>query len=148
MQLRAVLIAALTAGLLGQANAQRGGGNNGNQPQNQGNAATGNANNNNNNASNNANNAQQGQNAAANSGNNANNANNGQQGNSGNANLCLSQDVISTGSEADGQGAEGSDAGQAASLTSNNNFIDFCQGKTITNGQQSKYPHKADPGKS
>jgi hypothetical protein len=35
-----------------------------------------------------------------------------------------------------GLNANGSEAGQAASLTSTNNFINFCAGKTITNGVQ------------
>lgn len=35
-----------------------------------------------------------------------------------------------------GLGANGTEAGQVASATSTNNFINFCVGKTITNGLQ------------
>jgi hypothetical protein len=48
----------------------------------------------------------------------------------------LDQTLINKGSESDG--LNNATAGTAASLTSNNNFIDFCQGQTITNGQQVK----------
>jgi hypothetical protein len=50
--------------------------------------------------------------------------------------LTLDPSVISTGSEQDGN--QNATAGQSASLTSVNNFINFCAGKTITNGQQIK----------
>jgi hypothetical protein len=46
----------------------------------------------------------------------------------------LDQSVISTGSESDG--LNNATAGTSASLTSNNNFIDFCKSQTITNGKQ------------
>lgn len=44
--------------------------------------------------------------------------------------------MISKGSQSDG--LNNATAGTAASLTSTNNFIDFCKGQTITNGQQVK----------
>ncbi|KAK8227456.1 hypothetical protein HDK77DRAFT_296388 [Phyllosticta capitalensis] len=54
----------------------------------------------------------------------------------GNKDLQLQPDVIQKGSESTGQGASGSDAGQAASDTSDDNFINFCEGDTLTNGAQ------------
>ena len=48
----------------------------------------------------------------------------------------LDPSVINTGSEQNGQ--QNATAGQADSLTSNNNFIGFCAGKTITDGLQIK----------
>jgi len=48
--------------------------------------------------------------------------------------LTLPPELVATGLEQDGQ--ETPTAGQVASLTSKNNFINFCAGKTITNGQQ------------
>lgn len=48
----------------------------------------------------------------------------------------LDSSVLSKGSESDG--LNNATAGTAASLTSNNNFIDFCKGQTITSGQQIK----------
>jgi len=48
--------------------------------------------------------------------------------------LTLDPSVICTGCEQDGQNPPV--AGQKASLTSNNNFINFCVGKTLTNGLQ------------
>ncbi|KAK0713853.1 hypothetical protein B0T26DRAFT_678134 [Lasiosphaeria miniovina] len=44
--------------------------------------------------------------------------------------------VVQAGSGVDGLNSLGVDAGQTASLTSNNNFINFCKGKTLTNGFQ------------
>jgi hypothetical protein len=44
--------------------------------------------------------------------------------------------VLSKGSESDG--LNNATAGTSASLTSTNNFINFCSGQTITNGQQVK----------
>jgi len=52
--------------------------------------------------------------------------------------LTLDADAVQTGSASDGQNALGSDAGQAASATDNANFINFCSGKTLTNGLQQK----------
>lgn len=46
----------------------------------------------------------------------------------------LDASVLSKGSESDG--LNNATAGTSASLTSTNNFINFCAGKTITNGQQ------------
>jgi predicted outer membrane protein len=48
----------------------------------------------------------------------------------------LDPDVIQAGSFTDGSGSLGADAAQAASSTSENNFINFCKGKTLTNGLQ------------
>lgn len=111
MHTQSIFAAVLAYGLLGTVNAQRNGGQQGDGGQQAQASTTADAQN-------------AGQSGSSSSGN-------------GDSNLCLNKDVISTASEADGQGADGSDAGQAASLTSDNNFIGFCQGKTITNGQQS-----------
>lgn len=48
----------------------------------------------------------------------------------------LDKSVINVGSESDG--LKNATNGTSASLTSTNNFINFCKGKTITNGQQIK----------
>lgn len=48
----------------------------------------------------------------------------------------LSPNAIQSGSFNNGQLETGSDPGQAASLTSTNNFINNCAGKTLTNGLQ------------
>jgi len=48
--------------------------------------------------------------------------------------LTLLSTLVETGLKNDGQSPPV--AGQVASLTSNNNFINFCAGKVITNGQQ------------
>jgi hypothetical protein len=50
------------------------------------------------------------------------------------ASLTLDPSVIATGFANDGQDVP--EAGQVASLTSTNNFINFCAGQTITNGKQ------------
>jgi hypothetical protein len=57
-------------------------------------------------------------------------------GNGGGAGLALDQAAVQTGSASSGIGSIGSESGQAASQTSNNNFINFCAGKTLTNGLQ------------
>lgn len=44
------------------------------------------------------------------------------------------QELVATNLAQDGQATP--EAGQVASLTTKNNFINFCSGKTITNGQQ------------
>ncbi|KAH8711186.1 hypothetical protein HC256_008002 [Beauveria bassiana] len=68
-------------------------------------------------------------------GNNGNGNNRGDNGNNGgNGNLQLDPKVLQKGSFFDGDNP-GSDE-QAASAVSNNNFINFCQGKTLTNGAQ------------
>lgn len=82
--------------------------------------------------------------AAANGAQGGNGGNNG--GNGGNngdpqTSLTLINSVIATGFAQNGQGAAGSAAGQVASLTSKNNFINFCAtvpNLPITNGQQIK----------
>lgn len=56
--------------------------------------------------------------------------------NNGGSDTTLSPQAIQSGSFNDGQLETGSDAGQAASLTSQNNFINNCVGKTLTNGLQ------------
>ncbi|KAI1245790.1 Pathogenicity cluster 5 protein d [Eutypa lata] len=65
---------------------------------------------------------------------NGNNNNNG--GNNG-GNQCLDQNVIATGSAQDGT-AQSDDPDEAASLTDDANFINFCSGQTITNGLQNE----------
>lgn len=83
--------------------------------------------------------------------NNQNNGNNGQgagnQNNAGNGgaaggadpNLTLDPAVIATGFAQDGQSDPNAGPGQVPSLTSTNNFINFCKDKgTITNGKQVK----------
>jgi len=54
----------------------------------------------------------------------------------GSSGTALSADAIQTGSFVDGSEASGSEAGQAASQISQNNFINNCAGKTLTNGLQ------------
>lgn len=55
----------------------------------------------------------------------------------GNADLTLDPTVVQTGSAQDGSKAIGAaEVGQALSTTSDNNFINFCKGKTLTNGLQ------------
>lgn len=69
-----------------------------------------------------------------NGGNQGNNANQG----GGNAadSTTLSQNAIQSGSFSDGSQGLGAEDGQAASQTSQNNFINECAGKTLTNGLQ------------
>lgn len=51
--------------------------------------------------------------------------------------LTLAQDAIASGSFSDGlTGIGGNEASEAASATSQNNFINFCEGETLTNGLQ------------
>jgi len=50
--------------------------------------------------------------------------------------LTLDAAAVQTGSFSDGLGSIGSEAGEAESQTSQNNFINFCSGKTLTNGLQ------------
>src|SRR5271168_3466261 len=50
--------------------------------------------------------------------------------------LTLDADVVQTGSFVDGSASIGAEAGQAKSQTSRDNFINFCSGKTLTNGLQ------------
>ncbi|KAI0318731.1 hypothetical protein OF83DRAFT_913987 [Amylostereum chailletii] len=86
-------------------------------------------------------------NGGGSSGNNNGNSSGNNTGSSGSSNsgdqsqtsLTLDSSVIATGFEKDGQQVP--TAGQVASLTSSNNFINFCKtvsGKPITNGQQVK----------
>lgn len=70
----------------------------------------------------------------ANAGNGQNNAGNG--GNNAAGANCLNPDVISK--NANNDGLQNAEAGQAASATDANNFINFCAGKTITDGLQVK----------
>jgi hypothetical protein len=53
-----------------------------------------------------------------------------------NNNPTLDPEVIQQGSSTDGSDSLGADAAQAPSLTSQNNFINFCKGQTLTNGLQ------------
>lgn len=48
----------------------------------------------------------------------------------------LSENAIQSGSFSDGSEGLGAEDGQAASQTSQNNFINECAGKTLTNGLQ------------
>jgi hypothetical protein len=70
--------------------------------------------------------------------NNATGANNNAGGGGAQTSLTLNPAVLATGFESNGQ--ENATAGQVASLTSSNNFINFCLtvNKPITNGQQIK----------
>lgn len=84
--------------------------------------------------------AQNGNNGGGNN-NGGNQGNNGQnQGNQGGGNnadsTTLSENAIQTGSFSDGSAGLGAEDGQAASATSQNNFINECAGKTLTNGLQ------------
>ncbi|KAJ4303575.1 hypothetical protein N0V90_002474 [Kalmusia sp. IMI 367209] len=82
-------------------------------------------------------NAQNGQNQGNNNANNGqNNAGNNAGNNAANGANCLDPTVIST--NANNDGLADAEAGQAASATDANNFINFCKGKTITNGLQVK----------
>jgi hypothetical protein len=56
--------------------------------------------------------------------------------NAGADSTTLSANAIQSGSFNDGQEETGAEAGEAASLTSQNNFINNCAGKTLTNGLQ------------
>ncbi|KAL5495725.1 hypothetical protein ACEPAI_1189 [Sanghuangporus weigelae] len=118
-----------------------GGGNNNNNNGNNGNNGNNNANNNNNNGATGTDTASAA--AAASSAATANNANNNNNNGNNNANNGNAQDsttldpsVIATGFADDGQATPAD--GQVASLTSTNNFINFCLtvNKPITNGQQ------------
>ncbi|KAL9627766.1 MAG: hypothetical protein Q9204_006347, partial [Flavoplaca sp. TL-2023a] len=64
--------------------------------------------------------------------------NNNGGGGGGGAQLTLNADNVQDASAKDGQdqGEEGVKAGQAASATDEANFINFCTGKTLTNGAQ------------
>ncbi|KAI1641447.1 hypothetical protein F4809DRAFT_636733 [Biscogniauxia mediterranea] len=68
--------------------------------------------------------------------NNNNNQNNNNNNNNAQASLTLDANAVQTGSQSDGNpdAAEG----EAASQTDNANFINFCSGKTLTNGLQQK----------
>ena len=57
-------------------------------------------------------------------------------GNSGSTGTTLSANAIQSGSFNDGSVETGAEVGQALSLTSQNNFINNCAGKTLTNGLQ------------
>lgn len=63
-------------------------------------------------------------------------AQNNNGGNNNDASLTLSQNAVQTGSFLDGGDGLGAEDGQALSQTSKNNFINFCAGKTLTNGLQ------------
>lgn len=71
--------------------------------------------------------------AGGNGGGNANAGGNG----GGNGALALDPANVQTGSQSDGQD-DTAEAGQAAALTDNANFINFCSGQTLTNGLQVK----------
>jgi hypothetical protein len=63
------------------------------------------------------------------------NAATGTTGNGGTG-LTLDAAAVQSGSFVDGSQSIGAEAGQAKSQTSQNNFINFCSGKTLTNGLQ------------
>ena len=73
-----------------------------------------------------------------NAGNNNAGNNNGGNNNAGgaDASLTLEADLVNTGSQVDGGAGGVAAPGQALSKTSNNNFINNCAGKTLTNGLQ------------
>ena len=52
------------------------------------------------------------------------------------ASLSLDPAAVQSGSFVDGSTSIGAEAGQAKSQISQNNFINFCAGKTLTNGLQ------------
>ncbi|KAM3498245.1 hypothetical protein MY10362_008425 [Beauveria mimosiformis] len=105
---------------------QRQGGQNGNNGGFNGGNGGFNGGNGGNNGGNNGNN---GNNRGNNGNNRGNNGNNG-----GNGNLQLDPNVLQQASFNDGDNPGSNE--QAASAVSNNNFINFCQGKTLTNGAQ------------
>jgi len=74
-------------------------------------------------------------NAAKGSANNNNNAN-ANTGKNNNGGATLNPNVIQTGSDQTGQAGNAVEAGQVNSLTDPNDFINFCAGKTLTNGTQ------------
>lgn len=96
-----------------------------------------NNNNNNNGQGNNGNNGNNnGNNGGNNGNNNGNNGANGAQNQGANPTVLL-PNAIQTGSFFDGQAALGADpAVQAKSTIDQGNFINFCAGKTLTNGLQ------------
>jgi hypothetical protein len=57
-------------------------------------------------------------------------------GSTGGSGLTLDADAVQSGSFVNGLDSIGAEAGQAASQTSQDNFINFCSGKTLTNGLQ------------
>lgn len=57
--------------------------------------------------------------------------------NNNNNQLALNPNNVQTGSQSNGLG-NGAQPGQTASATDNANFINFCEGKTLTNGLQQK----------
>jgi transcription initiation factor TFIID subunit 15 len=87
------------------------------------------------------NNGQNGQNQGQNNGqngqNNNNGGNNGGNNNGGGGNLALNPANVQKNSASTGQ-EQGAEKGQAASATDNANFINFCTGKTLTNGLQTR----------
>lgn len=50
--------------------------------------------------------------------------------------LTLDSSAVQSGSFVDGSTSIGAESGQALSQTSQDNFINFCAGKTLTNGLQ------------
>ncbi|CAP67810.1 uncharacterized protein PODANS_1_16920 [Podospora anserina S mat+] len=95
-------------------------------------------NNNNNNGQNNNGQNNNGQNNNGQNNNNNNNNNNNGGNNNQASETCLAAAALQTGSQSTGQnGAQAAD-GQVNSATDNANFINFCQGKTLTNGLQNR----------
>ncbi|KAI0835393.1 hypothetical protein F5Y06DRAFT_299538 [Hypoxylon sp. FL0890] len=69
-------------------------------------------------------------------GNNNNNQNNNGGNNNAQASLTLDANAVQTGSQSNGD--PDASEGESASATDNANFINFCSGKTLTNGLQNK----------
>ena len=82
--------------------------------------------------------AQNGNGGGGNNGGNQGNNGGNQGGGGGNDadSTTLSDNAIQTGSFSDGSEGLGAEDGQALSQTSQNNFINECAGKTLTNGLQ------------
>ncbi|KAK8044894.1 hypothetical protein PG993_004918 [Apiospora rasikravindrae] len=111
------------------------------QNNNNGNNNNNNNNNGNNQNNNNGNNQNNGGNNNNNNGDNQNNGDNNNNNNGGDntggndATLTLDEAAVQTASQLDGT-EDGSDG--APSATSDNNFINFCSGQQLTNGQQAE----------
>ncbi|KAK4250959.1 ribosomal protein s17 [Corynascus novoguineensis] len=79
-----------------------------------------------------------GQNGGQNNGDNNNNNGGGNNNNNGGTATCLAANALQTGSQSTGQNGGQVEAGQVESATDDANFINFCAGETLTNGQQNR----------
>ncbi|KAK3355172.1 hypothetical protein B0H65DRAFT_38832 [Neurospora tetraspora] len=77
-------------------------------------------------------------NSGGNGGNNAKAGTQNGNANKGGTNTCLAAGAIQTGSASTGQSGSAAADGQVNSKTDNANFINFCNGQTLTNGLQIK----------